>query len=144
MLRFTRTCAGVLETYIVPAPDRGRLMSAGPTGVALAQAISLWTEAAMKPGARVLCLDCDTVFRPDAAPAAYAISLPFADRGHAIVTGVCASCARAKDLQQVVQQLRRKQRSWRIDKNRRRRRHTSRSRQSPPVRRQCHPQGRVW
>ena len=70
-----------------------------PTGVALAQAISMWTQAAMTPGARVLCLDCDVAFSPDVVPTAYAISLPFADREHAIVTGVCASCARDKDLQ---------------------------------------------
>ena len=43
-----------------------------PTGVALAKAISIWTDAAMKPGARTLCLNCDTAFRPDVSPAAYA------------------------------------------------------------------------
>jgi hypothetical protein len=111
--RFTRACAGVLESYIVSAQDRTRLMLAAlcgePTGVALAQAISIWTEQAMKPGAKTLCLDCDTVFRPDVVPAAYAVSLPFANHECAIVTGVCASCAE-RDLQQVM--LRRLRAIW--------------------------------
>jgi hypothetical protein len=114
VLRFARACGGVIETYIVPAQDRARLTLAAfcgePTGVALAQAISIWTDAAMKPGARTLCLNCDTVFGPDVQPAAYSVSLPFADRGHAIVTGVCASCAGRENLQQVA--LRRLRSIW--------------------------------
>ena len=46
----------------------------------------------MKPGARMLCLDCDTAFGPDVQPVAYAISLPFANRDVAITTGICANC----------------------------------------------------
>src|SRR5262249_4270620 len=108
MLRFTRACAGVAETYVVPAQERAGLMLAAlcgePTSVALTQAISIWTQQTMKPDARTLCLNCETVFSPDVVPAAYAISLPFADREHAIASGVCASCAGCEDLQQLLLQ----------------------------------------
>jgi hypothetical protein len=111
VLRFARACAGPIETYIVPAQDRAHMTLGGePTGVALVQAIAIWTQQAMKPGARTLCLACDTAFRPDVLPAAYAVSLPFADREHAIVTGVCASCAEREELQRVM--LRRLRSIW--------------------------------
>jgi hypothetical protein len=83
MLRFARAASGVCETFIVPAQARGRLMLAvlcrEPTAIALAQAITSWMEMTMRPGARVLCLNCDTAFNSDVAPTAYAVSLPFAD-----------------------------------------------------------------
>ena len=110
MLRFTHACAGALESYVVPAGDLPRLtvlaaLSGEPTGRALARAIKLWRRQALAPGAHVPCLDCDVRFGPELPPAAYAVSLPFADRGHALVTGVCASCAERKDLQQVMRRL---------------------------------------
>lgn len=108
ILRFTHACAGVLESYIVPARDHDRLTLLAtnePTAIALAHAIELWRRQVLQFGTRAPCLDCDTVFGPDLQPAAYAVTLPFADRGHALVTGVCGSCAAGKDLQRVMREL---------------------------------------
>jgi hypothetical protein len=112
VLRFARACGGAAESYIIPAEARAKISLAAlcgePTGIALAKAIAIWTEQAMRPGARTMCLDCDTVFGPTTLPVAYAVSLPFANRDIAITTGVCANCvAPDAELQRkVLQRLR--------------------------------------
>jgi hypothetical protein len=112
VLHFARACGGAAESFIIPAAARTKISLAAlcgePTGIALAKAIAIWTEQAMRPGARTLCLDCDTVFGPEIQPAAYAVSLPFANRDVAITTGVCANCiAPDAELQRkVLQRLR--------------------------------------
>jgi hypothetical protein len=112
VLRFARACGGAAESHIIPAEARAKISLAAlcgePTGIALAKAIAIWTEQAMRPGARTMCLDCDTVFGPDVQPVTYAVSLPFANRDVAITTGICANCvAPDAELQhKVLQRLR--------------------------------------
>ena len=116
VLSFHRVAKGALETYIVGAFDYPVLMLAGmmghPVGTTLAQGIAQWASEAAEPDAHFLCLDCDQKFGPDiAAPAMFAITMPFTDREHLIVSGICKKCAASgQDLQQTV--LRRLRGIW--------------------------------
>jgi hypothetical protein len=53
VLRFARACGGAAESYIIPAEARAKISLAAlcgePTGIALAKAIAIWTEQAMRP-----------------------------------------------------------------------------------------------
>jgi hypothetical protein len=105
ILKFTRIAAGALESYVIQVSDYPLLLGAAargePTAIALARSVSMWATEAAAPGAGFLCLDCDQVFGPGiAAPVAFAITMPFANRDAAIVTGICKCCAeRGEDLQ---------------------------------------------
>lgn len=101
VMDFHRATKGAVETYIVHAHECPLLMIGAaygePTAMALSQAISIWADAARTSR---LCLDCDTVFGPDVVPAAFAVTMPFAEREHAMVTAICRSCVeRGEDLQ---------------------------------------------
>lgn len=116
VMAFHRAAHGALETYIVPAADYPALMLARmmghPVGTTLAQGISRWASEAAEPDANFLCLDCDQRFGPDiAAPAMFAISMPFTDREHLIVSGICRKCFESgRDLQKMT--LRRLRDIW--------------------------------
>jgi hypothetical protein len=115
ILRFHQASGGVTETYIIHIHEAPRLQMIAacgePTARALAKAISTWASAALKPGADMLCLNCDTTFGLHTAPHAFAVALPFADRGHAIAAGICARCvAHGGDLHQMA--LRRWRAIW--------------------------------
>jgi hypothetical protein len=110
LLHFTTASKGAIETFIITPQDQQHLalgvLCQDPTASAILQSISMWIDAATAPGAEQLCLDCDTVFRAGGLPLAFAIAMPFANREHALVTGICAHCCvacagRREDLHQV-------------------------------------------
>ena len=116
ILKFSRIAQGALESYVISISDYPVLLGAAACGdltaIALARSVTMWVIEATAPGADFLCLDCDQKFGPNiAAPAAFAISMPFANRDCAIVTGICASCAESgEDLQDMA--LRRLRSIW--------------------------------
>jgi hypothetical protein len=122
LLRFNRTAQaghGALETYIVTMADYLGMIAAGGDSAAKAvtDAINMWSREAIKreahnPAAQFICLDCDTTFGPGSStPAAFAVTLAFADRRHAIVTGIRKTCAdKGEDLHQMT--LRRLREIW--------------------------------
>jgi hypothetical protein len=116
ILKFSRIAQGALESYVIAVSDYPLLLGAAacgdPTATALVRSVSMWAIEAAAPGADFLCLDCDQQFGPNiAAPAAFAISMPFANRDCAIVTGICERCAgKGEDLFQMA--LRRLRSIW--------------------------------
>jgi hypothetical protein len=114
-MRFHRATGGAIESYEVRVEQLDRLMLGAaygePTMVALAQAISSWTDEAMRPGGDCWCVNCPVVFHPENPPAAYVIALPFANRAHAMVSAICARCA-ARDEDLKAMAMRRWRKVW--------------------------------
>ena len=116
ILHFHAAAQGALESYVIPA-DAYPLLLAGaavgePTATALARAITIWLQKAAEPGSAFLCIDCDQAFGPDiAAPAAFAVSMPYANHDCSLVTGICQRCAESgEDLHRMA--LRRLRTVW--------------------------------
>jgi hypothetical protein len=115
ILKFSRIAQGALESYVIAVSDYPLLLGAAACGdltaVALARSITMWAQEAAEPGADFLCLDCDQKSPDIAAPVAFAIAMPSANRNAAIVTGVCARCAESgEDLKEMA--LRRLRGIW--------------------------------
>lgn len=117
---FESVAQGAVENYVIHTADIEALhftaASGDPIADMLARSLDMWRQEATKveamPGAVFLCLDCPQEFGPNTAtPAAFTITVPFANQDCAIVTGICATCAgRGEDLQ--VMALRHLKRLW--------------------------------
>ena len=93
---------GALETYLVSMEDYRRTSASpprNPTAEIMTDATASWSHEATRrevvtPELAATCLDCDAQFGPDTGiPAAFSVTLPFADRQQAIVSGICETCA---------------------------------------------------
>lgn len=96
--QFHQATKGVFQATIVTPEEFIRLMLAGAGGDAVATAIvtsiAEWLKqaAATERSEAPLCLDCDTSFIDGVLPDAFTVIMPFANSGHALVSGVCGAC----------------------------------------------------
>ena len=96
--RFHQATKGVFQATIVTPEEFIRLMRAGASGDAVAQAVVIaiadWLRqaATVERGEAPLCLDCDTSFIDGVSPDAFTVIMPFANSGHVLVSGACGAC----------------------------------------------------
>jgi hypothetical protein len=83
------TAIGLAENILSAA-----LLGMDEEALTVVEAVNSWLKetAEAEADGKPICLDCDATVAGSNPPCAFAVMLPFAATGHAVVSGICGSC----------------------------------------------------